>query len=218
MNVEAQGDFTRDLWNASSCIFQQILTCRFVVGLADASLQKAHFARYLSQDVLYLQRDNEALELMSQRTDKEDEKAFFRQLADDGIAMEQAMHDDYLTYFNVGEAKTPTPIFGAYGRYLVDSAKHAPYPVALAALLPCFWLYGEMGKHIAAHQVPYNPYQKFIDAYVDEFYDRVTIRFIKLVEEYSRLADEQTKQAMKEAFLKSSQFEYQVFEEAVLLY
>ena len=75
-------------------VFQQIINCRFVSGLADATLPREWFAHYLSQDVLYLQQDNEALELLSQRAPDEMEKDFFRQLAEDGIVVERAMQNE----------------------------------------------------------------------------------------------------------------------------
>ena len=101
-----------------------------------------------------------------------------------------------------------------YGRFLLDVAQNSPYPVALAALLPCFWLYGEVGQHVTTYQVANNPYQKFINTYAGEAYDRVTVQFIQLLEKYGQQASVSTKEKMKEAFLQSARFEYLVFEEA----
>jgi thiaminase/transcriptional activator TenA len=214
MRVTAQGNFTKELWDATLPVFQQIINCRFVSGLADATLPREWFAHYLSQDVLYLQQDNKALELLSQRAPDEMEKDFFRQLAEDGIAVEQAMQNEYLAYFHIQEAKEQSPVFSEYGQFLLDAAQHYSYPVALAALLPCFWMYGEAGQHVITHQVANNPYQRFIDTYAGEAYDRVSVQFIQLLEKYGQQASESIRKEMKEAFLQSARFEYLVFEEA----
>ncbi len=214
MRVTSQGDFTRELWEATVPVFQQIINCRFISGLADASLSRECFAHYLSQDVLYLRQDNEALTLMSERATEETEKDFFRQLAIDGIAVEQAMQSEYMAYFGISEAKEQSPVFGEYGNFLLNNAREAPYPVALAALLPCFWLYGEVGQYVVTHQVVGNPYQKFIDTYTGEAYDRVTVRFIQLLEKYGQQVSEPVRREMNKAFLRSARFEYMVFEEA----
>lgn len=213
MRVTAQGDFTRELWEATLPVFQQIINCRFVSGLADATLPQKWFAHYLSQDVLYLRQDNEALKFLSQRASDEKEKEFFRQLAEDGIAVEQAVQKEYMVYFDIQAAKEQSPVFSEYGRFLFHSAQKSPYPVALAALLPCFWLYGEVGQHVITHQAADNPYQKFIDTYAGEIYDRVTVHFIQLIEKHGQKSSESTKKEMREAFLLSARFEYQVFEE-----
>ncbi len=214
MRVTAQGNFTKELWESTLPVFQQIINCRFISELADGTLPREWFAHYLSQDVLYLRQDNEALELLSQRATDETEKDFFRQLAEDGIAVEQAMQKEYFVYFNIQTAKEQSPVFGEYGRFLLHSAQNSSYPVALAALLPCFWLYGEVGQHIITHQVTDNPYQRFIDTYAGETYDKVTVRFIQLVEKYGQQASVNLKTQMKEAFLQSARFEYLVFAEA----
>ena len=55
-----------------------------------------------------------------------------------------------------------------YTSYLVATAWSAPYPVAVAALLPCFWIYAEVGRDIHARSVAGNPYQAWIATYADE--------------------------------------------------
>lgn len=214
MRVTAQGDFTQRLWEATVPVFHQIINSRFILGLVNASLPKESFAHYLSQDVLYLRQDNEALAFLSERSAVEIERGFFRQLAKDGIAVEQVMQNEYIDYFDIQEAKEQSPVFCEYGSFLLHSSQNSPYPVALAALLPCFWLYGEVGQHVITHQVANNPYQRFIDTYAGEDYDWVTVLFIQLLEKYGQQASESMKKKMKEAFLQSVQFEYLVFEEA----
>jgi len=214
MRVAAQGNFTQELRETTVPVFHQIINSRFILGLVNASLPKESFAHYLSQDVLYLRQDNEALAFLSERSAVEIERDFFRQLAKDGIAVEQVMQNEYIAYFDIQEAKEQSPVFGEYGRFLLSSAQNLPYPVALAALLPCFWLYGEVGQYVIKHQVANNPYHKFIGTYVGEAYDRVTVQFIQLLEKYGQQASMKLKEEMKEAFLQSARFEYLVFEEA----
>lgn len=212
--ISAQGYFTEKLWQSITPVFNNIINCRFVVELANASLPQSCFAHYLSQDVLYLKQDNEAFKLISQRTSDKEEKQFFNNLANDSIAVEQTIRNEYLTEFNIREAKKQSPVFKKYGLFILDNAANAPYSVALAGLLPCFWLYGEIGKYIFRHQMPNNKYQKFIDTYSDESYDIITNRFIQLVEQYGQQATTVIKEQMNAAFQQSAQYEYLVFKEA----
>ncbi len=213
MRVSAQGEFTQTLWELVEPIYNQIINCQFVVELADATLPESCFAFYLSQDVLYLKQDNKALEMLCQRGSAETEKQFFKQLSQDGIAVEQAMRNDYLTFYNIQEAKQQSPAFKEYGSFILDNAANALYSVALAALLPCFWLYQKIGRYIISSQVKPNQYQKFIDTYIDESYDQVTNHFIQLVEDYGQQVSLELKDEMRNVFLKSAQYEYLVFKE-----
>ena len=76
-----------------------------------------------------------------------------------------------------------------YTSYLVATAWSAPYPVAVAALLPCFWIYAEVGRDIHARSVAGNPYQAWIATYADEEFHAWVRAFCATVD---RLADEAT--------------------------
>ena len=71
----------------------------------------------------------------------------FSDAAKIAIVVERSLHDDFMTlHFDLPES----------------------YPVVLAALLPCFWIYAEVGKDIVSKSVPNNPYQAWIDTYAGE--------------------------------------------------
>lgn len=57
----------------------------------------------------------------------------------------------------------------AYTAFLTQCATAGPYPVLVAALVPCFWAYRNVGERIlarTAHQ-PHHPYRAWIDTYAD---------------------------------------------------
>ena len=49
------------------------------------------------------------------------------------------------------------PTCAHYTHYLLALAHNAPYEMAVAALLPCFWIYWEVGKHLLETARPDNP-------------------------------------------------------------
>ena len=51
---------------------------------------------------------------------------------------------------------------------LLATAYHEPWEVLMAALLPCFWIYWDVGNTIARKAAPDNPYRPWIDTYSDE--------------------------------------------------
>ena len=66
------------------------------------------------------------------------------------------------------ENKITTAYLG-YTSFLINTAHTESVEVAAAAILPCFWIYNEIGKYIKENAVTKNnPYKKWIDTYADE--------------------------------------------------
>ena len=74
----------------------------------------------------------------------------FNEHAAGAIAVERQLHESFFSDFGVSEANvaaTPmAPTNLAYTSYLLAVAYGGPFPEALAALLPCYWIYWEVGK------------------------------------------------------------------------
>ena len=96
----------------------------------------------------------------------------FGSCALEAVAVEQALHERYLTEFGVDPARLadaePSPDCLGYTSFLLATAYHEPWEVLVAALLPCFWIYWDVGSRIATHAAADNPYRAWIDTYADE--------------------------------------------------
>jgi len=212
--MKAKGPFTQDLWQSVEPIFEKIIEHDFVVQLAKGTLDRKSFSHYLSQDVLYLKDDNRALELVSEKAKEPQEIAFFETLAEDGLAIERALHNEFLSYFRVEQAKEKSPVISEYTSFLLNHARHSGYEIAITALLPCFWVYNKVGLEIIRIAQTNNPYQKWIDTYQGAEYEEFTNKFIKIVEKQAGQADKDVRIAMREAFVEATYFELAFFEEA----
>jgi len=213
--MQAKGPFTRQLWQAIEGIYSEAIDHQFVLGLANGDLLKSYFAHYLSQDVLYIKDDNRALTLVSERAINSEQKEFFKSLAEDGLAIEKALHDEFLEHFKIEEAQEKSPVIKAYTDFLLSHVEHSEYSIAVAALLPCFWLYNKVGAEIIKKSKPNNPYQKWIDTYQGDEYEDFTSQFIQILEDLAEKANATTLEKMKEAFVESARFELAFFEEAI---
>lgn len=213
--MEATGLFTKSLWEEVEGIYNQIVNCDFVTGLSKGTLSENSFKHYLSQDILYIKNDTKALAELALRASKDSEKDFFKRMSDDCMEIENILHNDFLDYFKTKEAKKQSPAFSDYSEFILEKASSADYPIAVAALLPCFWLYGKVGHHILENQSKNNKYQKFIDTYAGDEYISYTKEFIQILEINAVNTDQETKEAIIDAFIKSSKYELLVFEEAV---
>ena len=211
--MEAHGSFTQKLWQGSLPIFNQITNCQFLKQLTNGNLKKENFAHFLTQDILYLKKDAEALGIISKRAKFKNEKVFFSKLKRDGLEIEYVLENEYLRYFELEAASFQSPAFLEYSEFILDQSTNSPYEIALIALLPCFWLYSSMQIHTIEQAEGYNPYQKFIDTYSGDEYGAYTKQFLQIVEKYGQTCKNET-QAI-ETFKRGMQYELNIFIEAI---
>lgn len=212
--MEAVGPFTRKLWKTVQPVYEQIIHCMYIQSLVDGTLPHNWFAHYLSQDVLYIIDDSKALAVTAARATNPDEMYFFLQLAKDGLDIERALHDDFLELFTIPEAKEKSPAFDAYTAFILNHAFHAPYPVAVASLLPCFWVYYKTGEYVFNNTIDNNPYRKWINTYSGDEYIQYTKRFIHITENLGQKASAIIREQMENVFTEGTKHELQVLEEA----
>lgn len=207
--------FTDLLWDKSLFVYEEIINHKFVKQLANGSLKKSCFAHYLSQDILYIKDDYTSLLELSKRSLKPSDKAFFELLAADGLKIEKELHDNFLSFFKVNKARKKSPAIEEYTSFLLAHVKNSDYHIAIAALLPCFWIYNMSGKHIIAHSIENNVYKKWVDTYSGCQYDNYTIKFINIVDSISEEVNSCEKEKMIQAYIKSAQYELAFFEESI---
>lgn len=210
--MQAVGAFTNELWEDAFPIYQQLISCRFVTEMAAGTLSKESFSHYLTQDILYLKKDAEALGMVAARSQNDTNRDFFKRLEKDGLEVEFVLRDEYLKHFNLQEARVQSKAFADYSNFLLSHAQNSPIEVAYAALLPCFWVYGAVANTIIQKNVSSNPYQKFIDTYTGDEYQYYTQKFIEIVE--SNSVESEHKVQVKEAFVEACKHELAVFEES----
>src|SRR4029453_9691662 len=161
---------TAELWTAMAPIYGAILRHPFLAGLTDGSLPRDRFRFYAVQDALYLREFARAVSL-----------AAAREHAANTLRVERALHESFFKEFGLapGEvAATPlAPTNQAYTSYLLAVAYGAPFHEALAALLPCYWVYWEVGKALERSGSPDPLYARWIATYAsDEFGDALPAR------------------------------------------
>jgi thiaminase (transcriptional activator TenA) len=163
---------THRLWGSIAGLYDQIIAHPFLAGLADGSLDQDKFRFYVVQDALYLREYARALSVCGARAPAEDDVAMFNQHAAGAIAVERELHAGFLADFGLTPAEveaTPmAPTNRAYTSYLLASVYAGSFPEALAAVLPCYWIYAEVGAHLLARGSPDPLYRRWIDTYGGE--------------------------------------------------
>jgi thiaminase (transcriptional activator TenA) len=177
--------------------------------LSAGTLDPARFQAYITQDALYLEQYARVLAMAGARGPDGETLRLFCQAAIEGIAVEQALHASYFSRFGIDPAAAePSPDCLNYTSFLLATAYHDPYEVLLAALLPCFWVYWDVGCRIAREAAPENPYQAWIDTYADEGFGNAVRTVITATDKAAEAASEPVRRRMMTAFIRSTQYEY----------
>lgn len=165
VTVDSAASWSADARVACAALYQEIFALPFVRGVADGTLPREVFARYLVQDALYLAAYSRAMQCLAGRLSAGPDRDLFARFAADGVAAERAMQERWLADAGgVGGATLPTPACRRSMEH-VRMAESAPVPVAMAAVLPCFSVYAEVGARLVAGLAAEHPYREWIAEY-----------------------------------------------------
>ncbi|MBT3532238.1 MAG: thiaminase II [Rhodospirillaceae bacterium] len=209
--------FSEQTWGRIAPIYGAILDHPFIQELSAGSLSRERFQFYMIQDALYLADFSAALALIADRTPDPDIATQFRESARNALAVEGVLHETFLREFGTSGDKTTVEASStcfAYTNYLLATAQRSPVEVAVAAVLPCFWIYWEVGKHIRAGAAPANPYQRWIDTYGDEVFGSRVRHAISIADGMADAAAPTDRDAMLAAFYRASQLEWMFWDSA----
>lgn len=210
--------FTAELWKENAALFEATRTMPFNQELAAGTLSQERFRHYMIQDAHYLIAFGRALAVAAGKADNSDEVAQFSQAAHTAIIVERSLHADFMTQFNVSPATfaaTPlSPTTHHYSNYLIATAWSTSYPVALAALLPCFWIYAEIGRDILARAAKNNPYDAWISTYAGEEFHAGVRAVIATVDRVADVASDQTRRDMHIAYAHAAKLEWMFWDSA----
>jgi len=164
--------FSDELWQGIADVYDAILAHPFVTGLTDGTLPHDAFAFYVVQDVLYLQRYAQALAAVASRAPDTGGTEMFARHAADVIAVEQTLHGSLLAGLGIDPAAAataePAPTTLAYTSYLLATVHGGSYAEGVGAVLPCYWIYWEVGKELLGRGSPDPRFQRWIGTYGGE--------------------------------------------------
>lgn len=206
--------FSEPLREEAHRIWQAIFQHPFLQEMKAGTLPEEKFRYYLSQDYHYLNAfakavglalakapDASTLELLAQRIFRPVEKPLHKKLLG-LLGMDFASVE--------GTLISPTNL--AYMNHLLKTASLGDLGEAAAALLPCPWTYHEIGKHLG--EVNHLVYREWAVFYASELLTESVEAWRALVDQAGATASPEGREAMKEAFLLSSRYEYLFWEMA----
>ena len=204
--------FSDQAWESTASLREAIHGLPFNTELTAGSLSLDRFQTYIVQDAIYLGQFSRALAVAAAKAPDTSTMQSFAQSALGAIAVEQALHARFLRDFGMDPASVadaePSPDCLAYTSYLIAAAYHDPWEVLVAALLPCFSLYWDVGCAIARSAAPQNPYKAWIDTYSDEHFGDAVRAVIAIADRAADTASAKTRTRMLAVFARACQYEW----------
>ena len=208
-------------WEGISGIRSGIDELPFIRALADGTLEREPFLFYLAQDALYLREYARVLAEASRLAPTSQEQAFWADSAHGSIVGELELHASWLTPATGVGAETfasePAPATVAYLDHLRSVAFGGDYAELVAAILPCFWLYDDLGRRLHAGEFgdyardPRHPYASWLETYADPAFEHATRQAIAHVTAAAASASPDRRERMLRAFEVSSTHELAFF-------
>ncbi len=201
--------WTRQAWDAALPIYDQILDHPFIKELAAGTLAPDKFDRYLAQDELYVGNYGRQMFELAELIPDPVQHDMFYAFAKEGIEGEKAMHALLIDRFGIDTQVQPSQVTAAYNAHTEAAIRSGSKEIGLAAMLPCMWVYNEVGLYILrTAAVEGNPYREWIQEYGNEAFTAGVAQVLELADSYAAAAPEDIRERMTSAYIEATRFEY----------
>jgi thiaminase (transcriptional activator TenA) len=211
-------NFTTGLWKSIAPIYSAILRHPFIQGLGDGSLDPECFKFYVLQDALYLREFGRALAVAAARAPEDEWIVMFAEHAANAIKVERALHESFFQQWNMTASQVattpPAPSNLAYTSYLLAVAYGGKFHETIATLLPCYWIYWEVGKALEGIGSPELLFQRWIGTYASADFGAVVQRVLQAADATAATVSSRERDAMSRHFVTTSRYEWMFWDMA----
>lgn len=210
--------FTDQLWSDIEPIYAKTLQHPFLQGLATGHLPKPRFHYYLVQDALYLKAFSEALHKLAAKAPRKEWSATLRDHAKVALAEAQNLHEKILSSYGVNPQQiartTIAPTNYAYTNHFLRAAEAGSFTDGLAAVLPCYWIYQEVGRELKKKGSRDKDYQRWIDNYAGDEYAATVQQVLRMMNREAARMSPAAQAEARRLFTLSARYEYQFWDMA----
>ncbi|WNG85282.1 thiaminase II [Mycobacterium sp. ITM-2016-00317] len=210
--------WTTALWSEIAPIFDAIVAHPFVTGLTDGSLDPDGFAGYVAQDVHYLRTYSRALALVAGKAPSLAETAMFARHSAEVLDVELALHVELLPALGLPPGSVDgvpvSPTTQAYTSYLLATVYDGGFADGLAAVLPCYWIYAEVGAELLDRGSTDARYQQWIDSYGGDDFVATVTEVLALADRVGPQLNAAQEACARAHFVTTSRYEWMFFDAA----
>ncbi|ENH97276.1 transcriptional regulator [Gracilibacillus halophilus YIM-C55.5] len=210
--------FSEQLRKEVDAVWQASFQHPFVQGIGNGTLPVEKFKYYVLQDAYYLSHFARVQSLGAAKADSFERTNRMAAHAQGTYEAELELHRTFTEMLNITEEEKsdfqPSPTAYAYTSHLYRAAYHGHLGDVIAVILPCYWLYYEVGEELKDKQPEHPVYQKWIEAYGGDWFKQLVKEQIDRLDEIATQVTSNDLERMKEHFVISSNYEYMFWDMA----
>jgi thiaminase/transcriptional activator TenA len=208
--------WTGRLWAEAAGTYTAILHHPFLAGLADGRLAPQTFASYLIQDTYYLRDFARVLTVVGSKAPTYDGVGMFARHAAGIVEVELVLHESLLRELAVHDtsAVPVAPTTRAYTSHLLATAYSGSFADGVAAVLPCYWIYAEVGEELIKRGSPDPRYRRWIETYTGEEYRRQVDEVLTLADDVGENLGAGDEARARAYFATSARYEWMFWDAA----
>lgn len=201
--------WSKEVWKKSSRIYDSILGLKFLKELSEGILSNDAFGRYIAQDEIYLKNYYHQMNMLAALMEEEHDRNLFLSFAQSGMEGEKALHDMLIEKYGIDTEVEASKVTAGYNAHICEGIATGDPCVALASVLPCMWIYNQVGLHILNHsKLEGNPYKDWILEYGKEEFTTGVNKVLEMIDGWAAKADMETRRKMDYYYLKAALYEY----------
>ncbi len=206
-------ELAADWWASVGDVRSAIDELAFVRALEDGTLSPEAFRWYLEQDALYLRDFARVLADLSRTAPTADEQTFWAGGAHAALTTELQLHTAWLAGGRTEDAAPvrPSRTTTAYLDHLLATAARADHGTLVAAVLPCYWLYADLGNRLQHLATEDHPYRDWLLTYGDPVFAQAAGRAVEIATRHAVGAHPDARAAMWRAYRTSAEHELAFF-------
>jgi thiaminase/transcriptional activator TenA len=214
--------FTAQLRNRAQRIWRAIDGHPFLRELHAGTLPMKRFTYFILQDYVYLLDFAQVLCQGGAKSPDLETLELFCRHALGAVEVERSFHAGFGKILGLSggqlDAVPKGPVTQAYIGHLQSVARGGSLGELVAAVLPCYWIYGEIGRRLHKDR-PRKPkiYRQWIEIYAAETFWQPVREQIRLMDRLGAAANGGEKRLMTEHFILSSRYEFMFWEQAYRL-
>ncbi|MFC4404432.1 thiaminase II [Gracilibacillus xinjiangensis] len=199
-------------------IWQASFDHPFVQGIGQGTLPIDCFKYYVLQDAYYLSHFARIQSLGAAKANSLESTYRMASHAQGTYEAELELHRSFSDILGITKeekaAFKPSPTAYAYTSHMYRAAYEGHLGDVIAAILPCYWLYFEVGEKLKDCKPDHPVYQKWISAYGGDWFGNLVNEQIDRLDEIASQVTEADQERMKEHFVISSNYELLFWEMA----
>lgn len=210
--------FHEELDRENERLWSVIFDLPFIREIATGGLDEARFRYFVEEDILYLDAFSRALTRAAGWAEDAATRQFLLQRATGILREEVGPHTERARIMRIDVARLqerePGPVTVAYIDHMLRVVEAGPLGDAIAAVLPCYWVYRRVGERLAAKPPDHPLYRDWILTYDSKEFAEATDRQIALLDRLAAASTEAGRQRMRRWFRRSLRYEWMFWDQA----